>query len=108
MEAQQSHLDCLGLGVAASIKEDGEVSQMDELQASLQACLLSALPRHACCNEDGTRVMLYQLNASLLHTLFASLVTTMSCCTKLCKMGLLIHACCSKHGSFSDRLFSCY
>ena len=66
VEAQQSHLDCLGLGVAASIKEDGEASQMDELQASLQACLLSALPRHACCNEDGTRVMLYQLNASLL------------------------------------------
>ena len=43
VEAQQSHLDALDLGVAASIKEDGEASQMDELQASLQVCLPSAL-----------------------------------------------------------------
>ena len=42
VEAQQSHLDSLGLGVAASIKEDGEASQMDELQASLQVSLLSS------------------------------------------------------------------
>ncbi len=42
VEAQQSHLDSLGLGVAASIKEDGEASQMDELQASLQVSLLGS------------------------------------------------------------------
>ena len=55
VEAQQSHLDALGLGVAASIKEDGKASQMEELQAGLQVSLSLALADHSATLTGSSR-----------------------------------------------------